>query len=94
MKRKFPMSAEQRQEVLDRDRGCVAARASSLDPGECDGHLEVDHVREVPGAITKSDPRQCVTLCAKHHRWSIAGSVWATSHRPELRMYLASLYPE
>lgn len=33
-----------------------------------------------------------VAACAWHHRATIAGRNWATSHRPEIRAYLSALY--
>ena len=75
--------------VLRRDRGCVAPRvcgcAGEEDP--CAGRLTLDHVKDQPmmGKRAPSDPAHLATLCWHHH----LGSSWATSHRPELRAYLA-----
>lgn len=55
---------------------------------------EVDRVREHPTmgkAPSHTDRTRMVSLCPGHHRGvgTQAGSQWATSHRPELRKYLA-----
>ncbi len=56
---------------------------------DCSGPLTLDHVRDQPmmGKRAPSDMQHLVTLCAFHH----LESGWATSHRPELRAYLASV---
>lgn len=48
--------------------------------------LTLDHVKDQPrmGKRASSDRQHLVTLCWHHH---LDG--WATSHRPELREYLA-----
>ena len=53
----------------------------------CSGQLTLDHVKDQPrmGVRAPSDMAHLVTLCAFHH----LDSGWATSHRPELREYLA-----
>jgi hypothetical protein len=58
---------------------------------DCAGRLTLDHVRDEPmmGKRAPSDERHLVSLCEFHHLWSS----WATSHRPELRDYLAAVSP-
>lgn len=81
------MRPEVRIAVLERDGGCVAAVALGADPAGCRGRLTLDHVKDAPrmGVRAPSDPAHLVALCEAHHIWS----GWATSHRPELREYLA-----
>ncbi len=59
--------------------------------------LELDRVREAASigkAPSHADPTKCVLLCPGHHRGTgPAGTVWATSHRPELRAYLQEREP-
>lgn len=98
------MTSELRLNVILRDGYCVA---EALDPmaGPCrdkwgellpanpwPDQFEVDHVRAEPmmGKRAPDDMAHLVTLCSWHHQ----ASGWATSHRPLLRDYLASLYPE
>ena len=77
--------------VLTRDGGCVAPRlgGSFMD---CGGRSTLDHVKDEPmmGRRAPSDERHLVTLCEYHHLWSS----WATSHRPELRVYLQDVNGE
>jgi hypothetical protein len=57
----------------------------------CSGPTELDHVQDENGIgkkRAKSDVFHLVALCRFHHRESRAGSIWANSHRPELRNYL------
>jgi hypothetical protein len=85
--RRDPVTPELREVVLRRDGGCVAPRlGASLD---CQGRATLDHVKDQPmmGKRAPSDADHLVTLCEFHHLWS----GWATSHRPELRAYLASV---
>ena len=98
MTRKDPVTREVRETVLARDKGCVAPRLGAEDPcrdswgypvpgGAPAFALTLDHVHDWYGKMGKraaSDPAHLVTLCWGHH---LAG--WATSHRPELREYLA-----
>ncbi len=87
------MTAEVRALVLARDRGCVAPGLGATDPcrdrwgwpGQL-GDLTLDHVKDAPrmGRRAPSDPAHLVALCWWHH---LGG--WATSHRPDLREYLA-----
>lgn len=72
-------------EVLRRDAGCVAVTLGES-PADCGGRLTLDHVKSQPmmGKRAPSDPAHLVSLCEQHHLWS----GWATSHRPELRLYL------
>lgn len=89
--RRDPVTPELRDAVLRRDGGCVAPRvcgcAGEEDP--CSGRLTLDHVKDQPmmGKRAPSDMAHVLTLCAHHH----LESSWATSHRPELRAYLASV---
>ena len=90
--RKDPVSPELRLAVLERDGGCVKYRAAPSTPDNtCYGRLTLDHVKDQPrmGVRAPSDPAHLVTLCEHHH---LDG--WATSHRPELRAYLAAFSPE
>jgi hypothetical protein len=82
--------------VEKRDGGCVAAlhlgatdlcrdrwgsAVSARDPRG----WERDHVGEMRmGKAAPDDPAHIVLLCSWHHQGG-----WATSHRPELRAYLA-----
>ena len=89
--RRDPVTPALRLAVFERDQGCVAPRvcgcAGEEDP--CSGRLTLDHVKDQPrmGKRAPSDMAHLVTLCAHHH---LEGS-WATSHRPELRRYLAEV---
>jgi hypothetical protein len=100
MTRRDRVTPATREAVLRRDGGCVAA---ILDPGHwCRdqwGHthpsifldlMTLDHVQEGYGRMgvrAPSDPAHLVTLCWGAHLLSH----WATSHRPELRDYLAEV---
>jgi len=97
--RRDPVTPELRQFVLARDGACVRFK---LDAGHgCRDTwsiphapnrldlLQLDHVQDGYGRMgrrAKSDPAHLVSLCAAAH---LGG--WATSHRPELRAYLASV---
>ena len=101
-----PVSADLREEVLRLDAyRCVArlvARQLGLPIDACRNKwgdsiivtgrypvsaLTLDHVKDEPmmGKRAPSDVRHLVTVCWHHH---LGG--WATSHRPELRQYLAN----
>jgi hypothetical protein len=99
--RRDPVTPAIREAVLRRDGQCVAA---ILDPGHrvCrsrwgDDHapteldlMTLDHVQEGYGQMgvrAPSDPAHLVTLCWGAHLLTH----WATSHRPELRDYLAGV---
>ena len=86
--KKDPVTAELRQAVFERDRGCVAGQfiGSPVQAVMCRGPLTLDHVKSEPrmGVRAPSDMAHLVTLCTWHH----LESGWATSHRPELRAYL------
>jgi hypothetical protein len=86
--RRDPVTPELRLAVLERDRGCVAAKFDE-EWRFCLGRLTLDHVKEQPrmGLRAPSDLGHLVALCEYHH----LESGWATSHRPELRAYLAAL---
>jgi hypothetical protein len=74
-----------RIEVLERDGGCVGPRVQM--PGDCQGTLELDHVRASHGMGMKSETtaENLVTLCGAHHRVKTnAGRTW----RPVLLDYL------
>jgi len=63
------------------------SRQSALD-------LEVDRIRDAPAmgkAPGHDDPSRMVALCPGHHRGvgPSGGVQWATSHRAEIREYLA-----
>lgn len=87
-----PVDPMLRIRVFQRDGGCVAPR---LDRSVelCAGRLTLDHVRDeaMMGKRAPSDERHLVTLCELHHTGLVAGANWATSHRPELRTYLATV---
>jgi hypothetical protein len=98
-----------RREVLFRDGfGCVAPVVDQFGCGQCHdrygrsgfkvptAHLELDHVGEMrTGKAAKTIPSKLVTLCPGHHRGigEKGGRCWATSHRFDLRAYLAVKYP-
>lgn len=71
--------------VLRRDNGCVAPRLGGREE-DCGGRITLDHVKSEPrmGKRAPSDLAHLVSLCENHHLWT----PWATSHRPELRVYL------
>ena len=74
-----------RSTVQVRDHGCVGPRVGM--PGECEGALELDHVRASFGMGLKSqtEPSNLVTLCSTHHRLKTEhGRDW----RPKLLDYL------
>jgi len=95
-----PVTPAIREAVLLRDGRCVAA---TLDPRHfCRGRwgdfhatnalglMTLDHVQEGYGRMgvrAPSDPAHLVTLCWGAHLLTH----WATSHRPELREYLAKV---
>ena len=78
--------------VFTRDGECVAVKLGAPAAG-CRGRLTLDHVRAHPmmGKRAPSRPESMVALCEGHHLDTRAGANWATSHRPELRLYLASV---
>lgn len=81
-----------RKQVQSRDGGCVGPRVGM--PGDCAGHLDLDHVR-ASGAIGKKSPSttdNLVVLCNNiHHRLKTEyGRTW----RPKLLDYIASVTPE
>ena len=97
-----PVTAEVRKEVLSRDGyRCVAltldpahrcqdrwGREIGRPPGQMNtADLTLDHVKDQPmmGKRAPSDPAHLVVLCWGAHLLTD----WATSHRPELRAYLA-----
>lgn len=58
-----------RQEVLERDGGCVLRFVS--DAGPCRGSVHVHETAQrsvVPGSHLRAD--LCVALCAAHHSWA------------------------
>ena len=82
-----PVPATLAVTIYGRDRGCVAVKLGAS-PADCRGRLTLDHVKDAPrmGRRAPSDARHLVTVCEWHH---LEG--WATSHRPELREYLAAV---
>ena len=100
MSRRDPVTPAIREAVLRRDGQCVAA---TIDPTHfCRGEwgdfhaidrldlMTLDHVQEGYGRMgvrAPSDTAHLVTLCAGAHLLTS----WATSHRPELREYLAKV---
>jgi len=86
MRRRDPVTPEMRMFVLMRDNGCTAVRLGES-PADCAGPLTLDHVKDQPmmGKRAPSDAAHLVTLCRRHH----IDTGWATSHRTELRAYLA-----
>lgn len=86
MSRRDPVTPELRIEVFERDHGCVAPTIDYFcDP--CNGRLTLDHIQEGYGRMGKrapSDRGHLVSVCWHHH---LDG--WSTSHRAELREYLA-----
>lgn len=99
MTRKDPVTPAIREAVLRRDGQCVAAIVSPGHVcrdqwGRVHGFLALDkmtldHVQEGYGRMgvrAPSDREHLVTLCWGAHLLAH----WATSHRPELREYLAS----
>lgn len=83
--------------VLDPDAGPCrdymgeAREARMTDPRG----LEVDRIRDFPAmgkAPSHEDRTRMVALCPGHHRGvgSQAGHQWATSHRADLRAYIAA----
>ncbi len=97
MTRRNPVTSELHAAVLVRDRMCTRAR---MDPEHAcrdtwgNPHaatdlekLQLDHVQEGYGRMGRraaSSMETLVSLCADAHL-----NGWATSHRPELRAYLA-----
>ena len=90
---KDPVTHALRLAVLERDgERCVTTFIEwDQDIDACAGPLTLDHVQEGYGRMGKRAPSRLDTLavvCAHHH---LDG--WATSHRPELRAYLALSVP-
>lgn len=96
-RRHDPVTPELRHAVFARDKGCVAPRLGARDPCRGmwgnpitltrDADLTLDHIQDWYGRMGRravSDAAHLVCLCWGHH---LAG--WATSHRAELRAYLA-----
>lgn len=100
MTRKDPVTREVRDYVLRRDQMCVAAKMvpmhvcrdiwGSPHASTALRMMTLDHVQTGGGRMglrAPSDPAHLVTLCA----WSHVSTGWATSNRPLLRDYLASV---
>ena len=98
--RRDPVTPAIREAVLLRDGGCVAAILDlehicrDLWGNAHDRHdlwlMTLDHVQEGYGRMgvrAPSDLAHLVTLCWGAHLLTH----WATSHRPELRTYLAGV---
>jgi hypothetical protein len=87
--RRDPVTPDVALYVLRRDAGCVAVKLGEH-PNTCGGRLTLDHVRDhaaMGGVRAPSDARHLATVCENHHLWN----GWATSHKPQLRAYLASV---
>jgi hypothetical protein len=87
--RRDPVTPDVAMAVLNRDAGCVAVTLGAA-PATCRGRLTLDHVRDhaaMGAPRAPSDVRHLVALCEEHHLWS----GWATSHKPDLRAYLAEV---
>jgi hypothetical protein len=91
VKRDTPDEAAEKRYVRERDRGCVAMRATDNGPPyievRCEGPLDVDHVRASGGIGMKSSTHRSnmVVLCRWHHRLKTDyGKTW----RPLLVAYL------
>jgi len=100
MTRRDPVTPAIREAVLRRDGRCVAAildpshlcrdRWGELHFQDALDEMTLDHVQEGYGRMgvrAPSDPAHLVTLCWGAHLLTH----WATSHRPELREYLAGV---
>ncbi len=72
---------------------CVARFLDPSGSGPCSGRLTLDHVKDEPmmGKKAPDDEQHLVSLCERHHLDTVAGSNWATSHRPLLRLYLKEI---
>jgi hypothetical protein len=89
MTRRDPVSHDVALAVLRRDNGCVAVTLGEP-ASDCGGRLTLDHVREhaaMGGRRAPSDAAHLVSVCHRHH----LETGWATSHKPQLRAYLASV---
>jgi len=65
-RRGSPVSTETREQITDRDRGCVGARL--VTEIACWGPLDPHHIlRRSQGGT--NDPDNLVTLCRAHHDW-------------------------
>jgi 5-methylcytosine-specific restriction endonuclease McrA len=88
VKRDTDAERAEKNMVRARDGGCVAPRASQFAfECDCDGPLDVDHVRASGGLGMKSPTHRTnmVVLCRHHHRAKTEyGKVW----RPLLLAYL------
>lgn len=83
--------ADVRAYVLARDYGCVGPRVGM--PGDCNGWIELDHVRASGGIGMKSRSTadNLVSLCSlSHHRWKTDNGRQA---RPMLIGYLVQVEP-
>lgn len=67
---------------------CTAPLIDRSVSGTCSGRVTFDHVHAHAGGTkakrAPTSPETLVSLCEHHHLWS----GWATSHRPELRVYI------
>lgn len=94
--RRDPVSPELREYVLDRDKGCLAAKTDDTHvckdqwgnkhSGWDRSRLTLDHVHDHAkmGRRAPSDPQHLVALC-----WDANVNGWASAHRSEERAYLA-----
>ena len=98
------VTPELREEVFERDARATGWRGSPIvgaDPvcvaplldenaGPCGGWTTLDHIQSGYGRMGKraaSDAEHLVSICSRHH----LETGWATSHRPELRIYLSGV---
>jgi len=71
---------------------CIAPVVDRSQLGMCFGRSTLDHIKDQPrmGVRATSDEAHLVALCEAHtEAGARAGFQWNTSHRPELRVYLA-----
>jgi hypothetical protein len=81
-----------RNEVFERDGGCVAAK---VDPAhKCFGALTLEHVPErgknALGKKAPTDAQHCIALCYGANSGGL--QPWAELHREAERAYLERLY--
>lgn len=104
MSHRDPVTSEIREEVFARDAHAIGwdymtawprilCVAPFLDEGSgpCAGRTTLDHVQSGYGRMGKrapSDAAHLVSICSRHH----LETGWATSHRPELRIYLSGVF--
>jgi len=99
MTRRDPVTPELHAAVLVRDRRCVQAQLDITHTckdiwgnphlSEALERLTLDHVQSAYGRMGRRAPSTMATLVSLCGRAHLGG--WATSHRPELRAYLARI---